>query len=655
MASGLENIETIESPFRRFVTTIGVFPTAFTDAMTYYECLAYLVKYLEDTVIPAVNENAEALEEVQSLYVQLKSYVDNYFDNLDVQEEINNKLDEMVTSGQLQQLIDAYFAEVNQRITNLNIEVNQRLDTQDERITQVTNTTNTKLASQDGDIQTLESRMDSFSSLTEGSTTGDAELIDGRIAFDGRTYASIGDNIRNYQNAGYTDITATLTSASGYVSKTSAVQSSTGYTHYTLPTDKDKMYLIDCMAQDTAPQVVYGRGSSSLYFSIPENIASGNSYNKPVIIKGTGGTVYINNLNSNTHFYVGELNTILAKDDIYKYFTDITADCTVTSGKYRNKNGNESSSTPFNYYTIANPVVGKIYRVFTTSSTNAPIAVQRNGMCYPQNVAAIPQYDVPTYYDIYCTSSNALYINELSNSMLGTSAKIYESVFTYTTPLQQDIKSDVGAFDKAFFIGDSLTYGQTYTASNTTYRNYYNYPYYLKKLLQINEITEVARAGATAQSWWSSYNDQITQTDTCYFIWLGTNDDYTDTVATDCAGDDYTQFAETATGYLGKIVGKVASLSNVKIVMLNNFATVGTKATNNKVINDIATKFGALVIDINNTNVSDSGYHTAYNGYYNSVHFNNQGHNYVANIVANDLMTYMNSHQGSFELYKTHA
>ena len=99
MASGLENIETIESPFRRFVTTIGVFPTAFTDAMTYYECLAYLVKYLEDTVVPAVNENAEALKELQD-------YVVHYFDNLDVQDEINNKLDEMAEDGTLADLIN---------------------------------------------------------------------------------------------------------------------------------------------------------------------------------------------------------------------------------------------------------------------------------------------------------------------------------------------------------------------------------------------------------------------------------------------------------------------------------------------------------------------------------------------------------------------
>ena len=107
MASGLENIETIESPFRRFVTTIGVFPTAFTDAMTYYDCLAYLVKYMEETLIPAVNENVEAVEELQGLYIQLKAFVDNYFDNLDVQEEINNKLDQMALNGDLTPLIKA--------------------------------------------------------------------------------------------------------------------------------------------------------------------------------------------------------------------------------------------------------------------------------------------------------------------------------------------------------------------------------------------------------------------------------------------------------------------------------------------------------------------------------------------------------------------
>ena len=46
------------------------------------------------------------------------------------------------------------------------------------------------------EIAVLKTRMDSFTSLQQGSTTGDAELIDGRVGFDGKTYENIGDAIR---------------------------------------------------------------------------------------------------------------------------------------------------------------------------------------------------------------------------------------------------------------------------------------------------------------------------------------------------------------------------------------------------------------------------------------------------------------------------
>lgn len=46
------------------------------------------------------------------------------------------------------------------------------------------------------EIAVLKSRMDSFTSLQQGSTTGDAELIDGRVGHDGKTYENIGDAIR---------------------------------------------------------------------------------------------------------------------------------------------------------------------------------------------------------------------------------------------------------------------------------------------------------------------------------------------------------------------------------------------------------------------------------------------------------------------------
>jgi hypothetical protein len=97
-----------EVKFPKFINNLGIIPTSYKDSMSYYECLAWLCKFLEEQVIPTVNENGEAVEELQALYVELNSYVTHYFDTLDVQEEINNKLDDMVEAGTLQEIIADY-------------------------------------------------------------------------------------------------------------------------------------------------------------------------------------------------------------------------------------------------------------------------------------------------------------------------------------------------------------------------------------------------------------------------------------------------------------------------------------------------------------------------------------------------------------------
>lgn len=96
------------SPFARFCCTIGNLPSSYMVSLTYEEQLLWLCDYLKNTVIPAVNTNAEAVKELQELYVKLKDYVDNYFNNLDVQNEINNKLDKMAESGELTEIIAHY-------------------------------------------------------------------------------------------------------------------------------------------------------------------------------------------------------------------------------------------------------------------------------------------------------------------------------------------------------------------------------------------------------------------------------------------------------------------------------------------------------------------------------------------------------------------
>ena len=96
------------SPLKKICMTIGELPASYLETMSYYEMLVWFVEFLKNQVIPTVNNNAEAVQELQSLYEELRQYVNNYFDNLDVQEEINNKLDDMAESGQLTDIIAQY-------------------------------------------------------------------------------------------------------------------------------------------------------------------------------------------------------------------------------------------------------------------------------------------------------------------------------------------------------------------------------------------------------------------------------------------------------------------------------------------------------------------------------------------------------------------
>lgn len=53
-------------------------------------------------------ETKTTVEEYIAKFVELKDFVDTYFENLDVQEEINNKLDDMAEDGTLQEIITTY-------------------------------------------------------------------------------------------------------------------------------------------------------------------------------------------------------------------------------------------------------------------------------------------------------------------------------------------------------------------------------------------------------------------------------------------------------------------------------------------------------------------------------------------------------------------
>ncbi len=109
-------------PFVRYCSAI--IPTMFDDSLSYYEALCALWKWLQDNLVEVVNNNASVTAEYIKLTNELKEYVENYFDNLDVQNEINNKLDALVSDGTLSEIIGRYVDNV----------VDPRIDAIDDKV-----------------------------------------------------------------------------------------------------------------------------------------------------------------------------------------------------------------------------------------------------------------------------------------------------------------------------------------------------------------------------------------------------------------------------------------------------------------------------------------------------------------------------------------
>lgn len=98
--SNVNFIYTNLTPFKWYVLENFPFIEADFDALTNWQLFCKLGKEI-NKIIPSLNEVGKQTED-------LTTFVTNYFNNLDVQEEINNKLDEMVQDGTLQEIITQY-------------------------------------------------------------------------------------------------------------------------------------------------------------------------------------------------------------------------------------------------------------------------------------------------------------------------------------------------------------------------------------------------------------------------------------------------------------------------------------------------------------------------------------------------------------------
>ena len=119
------------TPFKWFVLENFPFIEADFDALTEWQLFCKLGKEM-NKIINSENTLGTQMENVTNAFIELQNYVTNYFDNLDVQDEINNKLNQMAKDGTLTNLIGNY-------IQPLIDTQNKRLDLQDNKIKSIEN------------------------------------------------------------------------------------------------------------------------------------------------------------------------------------------------------------------------------------------------------------------------------------------------------------------------------------------------------------------------------------------------------------------------------------------------------------------------------------------------------------------------------------
>ena len=90
------------TPFRYWCQK--VLPLVYDDSLSYYELLCKVLDYLNKTMHDVDTLHGDVVN-LHTAYEKLQEYVNIYFDSLDVQEEINNKLDKMASDGSLLTII----------------------------------------------------------------------------------------------------------------------------------------------------------------------------------------------------------------------------------------------------------------------------------------------------------------------------------------------------------------------------------------------------------------------------------------------------------------------------------------------------------------------------------------------------------------------
>lgn len=137
-------------PFKFFALTNFPYIEQTFDTLTNYELMCKIAEQL-NKFIQNNNATNENVINLYNAFVSLQKYVNDYFDDLNVQNEVNTKLDQMASDGTLETIINEnIFNELNTNLENLTNKVgSETLPSPDSSVSQNINILNNKIGDEE--------------------------------------------------------------------------------------------------------------------------------------------------------------------------------------------------------------------------------------------------------------------------------------------------------------------------------------------------------------------------------------------------------------------------------------------------------------------------------------------------------------------------
>ena len=149
-----------------------VIPLAFNESLSYMEQICNLISYIENTLVPAINNNANAIKELQEYVQELKKLLDKLEQKVDenfitlntkidtTKEELNTKID--TTKEELNTKINTTKEELTNIINGINTTLTNAIQNLDTKVVEHINTSNEKFNALDTSIETINTNIETI-------------------------------------------------------------------------------------------------------------------------------------------------------------------------------------------------------------------------------------------------------------------------------------------------------------------------------------------------------------------------------------------------------------------------------------------------------------------------------------------------------------